>query len=173
MAVVRHDTAQHPIDRGLIGSKRRDEIGLVLVAFGEGDPTDTFGELLERRAARQHRRHEPRVRTRGFSRADTREKPGAHDARLAAPRSTNDDDESSAEIVVTQTFDQFVDDALASEEVGCVGFVEGTQTLVRIHRLGTGAISAPTCRRDRRDDRADRRAIAGEKVTQRCRNLVE
>ena len=85
--------------------------------------------------------------------ARTVEKPGAHNARLAAPRSTNDDDEPSAEIVVTQTFDQFVDDALASEEVGCVGFVKGTQTLVRDSSAGWARYPHPRSPRPPRRSR--------------------
>ena len=75
LAVVGYESAQDPIDHAVIGTECGGELARVLVGVGESDPTDTFGELLERRAARQHRRHEPRGRTRAFSRAHARRSP--------------------------------------------------------------------------------------------------
>ena len=105
------------------------------------------------------------VRTRGSSPARTT-------LDFPLPDPPDDDDEATAEIVVTETFEQFVDDAVAAEEVGGVGLVERAEPLVRVHnavgrRFGVGHGGS-----ERGDDVADRWAIGGQEVAQRGRKVA-
>ena len=89
-------------------------------------------QLLERMRARAHVGHEPLGGAGQGPAAQGGQQPGVDDARLPAATRADQGDEPAPGAGLAEPCQQPFDEALATEEVGGVGFFEGAQSLVRV-----------------------------------------
>ena len=98
-------------------------------------------------------------RHRDAPRADRRQQPGPHHARLPAPARSDHRDEAAPGAGLAEPGDQPLDEPFAAEEVPGVGRAEGPQALVRVLGLGArpSGVVARCARSAARAPRAGRR----------------
>ena len=96
-----------------------------------GHPEQRRLELLERIGAGEHLDDPPGLRAGQRSAPKRRHEPGPDHRRLAAPARADDGEKAG----LAEAVDQVLGQRLASEEVGGIRLLEGTQALVRIPRL--------------------------------------
>ena len=99
-------------------------------------------------------------------------RPARDDARLPAAGPGDDDDEAAASVIMTEPFEQLVDDVVAPEEVGRIGLVERAQSLVRVHDTVRRRFGVGHGGKERGDDVADRWTVGGQEVAQRGRKVA-